>query len=113
MAKAKSERVRRMIAEFMTWHNEGFSIYQIADKFQLSAHTVYQYLQEIADANGVTRKSLLQRVRSQTAKTALLEEERQVHVSVQELTTDFANARSAIDSICNKIDNMLKQEERL
>ena len=110
MAKPKSERVKRMMAEFMQWHNEGYSIPQIAVIFNLSWSSVYKNLQAIADANGVPRTSLLQIVRTKSNETFIREEEKKVHVDVQELRNSFSNARMAISRICNKINNIIIEE---
>lgn len=55
----KSERTLRMKKEFITLHNQGWSLKRIAYHFDLDSSTVYRHLQDIADAAGVTRESLL------------------------------------------------------
>jgi len=57
----RTQRVERLLQEFLQYHKEGFSIPEIASIFQVDLSTVYNYLQEIADSNGVTRDSLLER----------------------------------------------------
>ena len=59
MAKT-STRVLEMQRNFIRLRNEGKSIAEIANAFNLSTCTVYLRLQEIADENGVSRKDLLQ-----------------------------------------------------
>lgn len=60
----QSERTLKMKEAFMTLHNQGLSIKQIAHQFDLDSSTVYSYLQEIADQAGVSRESLLQTPRA-------------------------------------------------
>lgn len=55
----KSERTLRMKEEFITLHSQGWSLKRIAYHFDLDSSTVYRHLQDIADAAGVTRESLL------------------------------------------------------
>lgn len=83
MAK-ESERMRQMKECFIRLHEEGVSISEIAEKFNLGESTVYQKLQEIADANGVTRDSLLQQVRTPSER-AYKEEAKRIQVNVEEM----------------------------
>lgn len=53
------ERTLRMKGEYSNLHMQGYGPQDIAKKFNLSPCTVYSHLQEIADANGVSRESLL------------------------------------------------------
>jgi len=110
MAKV-SERVRRMMAEFIKRHNEGYTIPQIAKIYNLDSSTIYLHLQEIADANGVERRELLERPRNATTESFWQEEERKVRVDVEALKNGFSDVKSSIQGICNKIDKLLSQEE--
>ena len=56
----QDERTLQMKREYMKLHDEGYSPREIAKKFGLSDVTVYRYLGEIAEENGVTRESLLE-----------------------------------------------------
>lgn len=62
MARKRSERTRKMIKQFYGLRNSGYSIRQIAEMFNLDPATVYSYLGEIAEQEGVDRNSLLDRV---------------------------------------------------
>ena len=64
-----SERVVRMKQNFMRLHNEGKTIKEIAEIYNLHYTTVYDYLQEIADANNMTRTDLLTRVIIRTSNS--------------------------------------------
>lgn len=58
MAK-RDERTLKMMEEYMSLRNEGYTVEQIAKKFGLSTFTVYHYLNEIAKKYGVPREELL------------------------------------------------------
>jgi hypothetical protein len=58
MAKV-NERTLQMMDNFMTLHDAGFGVPEIAKRYDLSECTVYRKLGEIAEKNGVTRKELL------------------------------------------------------
>lgn len=60
MAK-RSERVARMIENFIYEWLEGRNIPEIAQKYRVTPRTIYERLQEIADNNGVKREELLER----------------------------------------------------
>lgn len=59
-----SQRTKDMKKNFMSHHEKGMNIAEIANLYSISGFTVYRSLQEIADINGVTRESLLKRVHS-------------------------------------------------
>ncbi|MBQ3465078.1 helix-turn-helix domain-containing protein [Candidatus Saccharibacteria bacterium] len=56
-----NERTLRMMENYMELHEQGYSVAEIAKKFNLSETTVYAKLEEIAKKNGVTRESLKER----------------------------------------------------
>ena len=60
----QNERTLKMKQEFMSLHNEGLSIKEIAKVFNLNPTTIYTSLADIAKANGVTREDLLKQVHS-------------------------------------------------
>lgn len=62
MATKTSERVFQMKEDFQELHLQGFSIPKIAHMYDLCSSTVYSYLDEIAQAHGVSREELLQQV---------------------------------------------------
>ena len=61
----KNERTLQMMQNYILLHDRGMSPGEIAKKYNLSSRTVYGVLQEIADAAGVPRKSLLERPHSE------------------------------------------------
>ena len=62
MAK-ETQRVKEMIEGFMNFHREGLGIAEIAEIFHVSPSVIYKkYLSQIAEANGLERKDLLERI---------------------------------------------------
>lgn len=110
MAK-ESERVRQMKENFMELHMQGFSIREIAEKYNLSPRTVYQRLQDIADANKVSRDSLLQIVRTPSEK-AYREEAKRVKVNMEELEAGFREVGNILDSLIGMLDEILQEESK-
>lgn len=107
-----SERVHVMKENFMTWHNQGFSIPEIAEMSHLSFNSVYNHLQEIAYENGVTRESLLQIVRTQKSPKAWKDEEKRVRIDTLSMAEDFKKAAETVNSLISQIDKVI-EEERL
>ena len=58
MAKMSS-KTKNAIDNFMQLHNLGYTVGEIAQKYGIDPSTLYSYLGQIAKANGVTRKQLL------------------------------------------------------
>ena len=107
--KKASERANIMKENFMMLHMEGFSIAEIAERYNLSRDTVYYHLQEIADKNGVTRESLLKVIKTPTSRQYKAEETR-MKVGIEELQLDFKEADTAISSLMTKIDEIIKED---
>lgn len=103
MAKM-SESVKKMLNEFMELHENGYTINEIAKKFSLSASTVYSYLQEIAQNNGVTRESLLCTVHKQHVVTK--EHPKYEKILPEDLNENFSNMLKEVDTIISKIDSL-------
>lgn len=108
-----NERTLQMMRHFMELHNAGYTIKEIAKKFELSAHTVYARLQEIADANGVTREELLEHVH--TDHVCYVRKFEPVEpVNVGEIQRSFDSIMDEIDSLIDLIDaEIAKQEKHL
>lgn len=109
MAK-ENERTLWMKENFMDLHHEGASIKEIADKYDLSVSTVYRSLQEIAEANKVSRESLLKVVRTPTTKFYREEQER-IRVRKEEFDEGFAELENILISLIQRIDETLKEEK--
>lgn len=110
----ESERVREMKKRFMELHNNGARIPEIAEMFQLSAWSIYHHLQAIADANGVTRDSLLQVVmpkgiKKNKPKSSDCEEKQDVNELVSELKGGFDKAHEILDGLIEVVDSLIKK----
>ena len=105
----ESERTRVMKENFMALHLEGFSIPEIGEKYNLTRATVYRHLQEIADANNVTRDSLLQVLRTPTERQ-IADESKYIKVTAEELENGFKNTDDAIGNLLGLIDKILEEE---
>lgn len=100
-----SERTRMMMSQFMSLHNQGYSISQIAEKFNLSKPTIYKYLEQIAQQEGVSRESLLQEIH--TSPAYWLREEQRVKIDIDQLSKNFIIAETALNKIISQIDLLL------
>lgn len=105
----ESERTYIMKENFMMLHQQGLSISEIADRYNLSKITVYRHLQEIADKNGVTRESLLKVVKVPTPRQYKAEEAR-VKVGIEELKLGFKEVDTGISNLIAKIDEIIKED---
>ena len=106
-----SETVNVMKQNFMTLHNEGYSIAEIAERFELSPPTVYRHLDEIARENKVTRNDLLQIIKSPYSERGFREEVKRVKVDVEELNKGLAKAEESIQETIDMITMILEGEE--
>ena len=105
---ARTQRVERLFKEFMQYHNAGYSIKDIAKVFEVDFSTVYNNLQEIADANGVTRESLLERGSSSHEKPHQFFSKEKVDVS--NLQKEFKKAEEDLETLISSIDKILEKE---
>ena len=110
MSAHLSERVKIMKEGFMTLHNNGKTINEIAEHFKVSTWSVYNNLQDIADANGVTRDSLLTRVNKShdVTKRTLRPQEK---ITPIELNESFFKMLHEVDQLIENIDEILEDEE--
>lgn len=112
MSAHLSERVKIMKEGFMTLHDSGKTISEIANHFEVSTWSVYKNLQDIADANGVTRESLLERVHNShevTTRTLRHQEK----VTPIELNESFSKMLHEVDQLIENIDEILEEEENI
>ena len=61
MAAKQHERTFKMMEDFIPLHNEGYSVKDIAERYNLSLSSVYKKLGAIAEKAGVSRKELLEK----------------------------------------------------
>lgn len=107
MAKEICERTRQMLDQFMSLHNEGLTIPQIAEHFGISADTVYRNLQDIADANGVSRESLLEQPKTPSLTTRLKKERKCFDTDFDSIIQNICEAEEALQESVREIDNIL------
>ena len=110
----KSERVRKMKENFMSLREQGMSFREIADKFSLHYTTVYAELESIAQANGVSRVSLLYEPHSKHSPACkctrtTLEE----MVNIEETQSAFENAINDINTIIVNIDQIIEKDKEI
>lgn len=102
-----TERVKFYKRNFMRFHDEGYSIPEIAEKSNISYGHAYTLLQEIADANGVSREELLKiknRKKPQFGKSSKIATQ---FVNSAELAEEFDNTLKSVDNILEDIDRMI------
>lgn len=99
-----TQRVEMLKKDFMKYHNNGYSIREIADVFQVDFSTVYNHLQEIADAYGVTRESLLAKPNIPHSSRLAFQKEK---TDVGELKDGFTKIENDIDEVISVIDKIL------
>ena len=113
MASSQSERIKLLREGFIHLRNDGKSISEIADHFHVSTVTVYSNLQVIADANGVTRESLLYVVHKphelKNGRVTFFKET----VKPEELKKNFSNIRNDVDNIIELIDTILDMHKEI
>ena len=112
MVRRESERVRAMKREFMNLHNEGLGIREIAEMFNLGISTVYFYLGEIAEKNGVRREELLSRiVNRKSVNRNLNEQDREVRATFEQVEAMLEEAHTSIEGASKKIDEILEEQQ--
>ncbi|MDO4752627.1 MAG: hypothetical protein Q4A36_00065 [Candidatus Saccharibacteria bacterium] len=108
----QNERTLKMKREFMTLHEQGFSVKDIAKKFDLNPVTVYANLSDIAKANGCTRESLLRQVHQPP-----LTYDRQFmpvkEVDVGKYQAKFSSLRKAAKELSNMMAEYVEQEDKI
>ena len=102
---ARTQRVEKLIKEFMQYHEEGYSILDIAKIFNVDISTVYNNLQEIADSNNVSRESLLERKSSthDNPHMPFFKEK----IDAKRLQQDFMRVENDLDYVIEEIDTIL------
>lgn len=104
-----TQRVENLKKDFMKYHNDGYSIRDIADIFHVDFSTVYKHLQEIAETHGVTRESLLKKPNSSYSSRLSFQKDK---TDVKELQNAFTKTVNDIDSVLTAIDKILLTTEK-
>lgn len=102
-----TQRVKELKENFMQYHREGLGIPEISKRCNVTTTTIYKVLQEIADANGVERKELLERVHPPHNITSKVNR-RQSYSNFQEIK-DFA---SSLDREVGELLVVIKQRKK-
>lgn len=105
----RTQRVNRLISSFMDYHNQGYSIQEIAEKLSISYVTVYHYLDEIAKNNDTTREELLQKVH-QTERSDKGQSRKEISINSEEIVLNLKNLVTEVDCLINKISEALKED---
>lgn len=103
---AESERVVQMKANFMKLHQEGWSIAEIADKFNLCTRTVYYHLDTIASQHGLKRENLLRQVHKTPAYWE--HQNNSLKVDVNNLLENFNVAQIALRKISEELNALIQ-----
>ena len=106
--RTKSENTKLMIENFMSLLGEGYSVAEIAQKYNLSKQTVYFHLQEIADYKGISRDTLRSIIKSGKNQKKVNEQEQKVRLNVKNLKDGFSNANFKTGKIIESINKFLE-----
>lgn len=108
-----SERMEQMKQGFLELRQAGKSFLEIAEFFGVSVWSVYDNLQEIADANGLSREDLLYRIHKPHVMSSTSQKVKNVdkHLTVEELQKNFSDMLSITNYIISNIDKALQSEK--
>ena len=108
-----SERMEQMKQGFLELRNAGKLFSEIAEVFGVSVWSIYDNLQEIADANGLSREDLLYRIHKPHVMSSTPQKVKNVdkHLTVEELQKNFSDMLSITNYIISNIDKALQSEK--
>ena len=108
-----SERMEQMKQGFLELRNAGKLFSEIAEVFGVSVWSIYDNLQEIADANGLSREDLLYRIHKPDLLSSTSQKVQNVdkHLTVEELQKNFSDMLSITNYIISNIDKALQSEK--
>ena len=108
-----SERMEHMKQGFLELRNAGKLFSEIAEVFGVSVWSIYDNLQEIADANGLSREDLLYRIHKPHVMSSTSQKVKNVdkHLTVEELQKNFSDMLSITNYIISNIDKALQSEK--
>ena len=93
---------------FMTKYNEGYGVGEIAEMCHITSRYGYMLLQEIADANGVSRDELLKIKNRKQPEGNFGGKQSAKVIDADTLKGEFQEVIGKVDGIISKIDGMLK-----
>ena len=105
-----SKRTQLMLKNFINLRSKGLSIAEIAEKYHLSTHTIYNRLQEIADQNGVKRSTLLDIVHKPHIITNR-KDSNYSSTSVEELISICSSSKMKLYSLIEKVQECVEGEK--
>lgn len=114
---AKHERTLQMMENFISLHNEGYSIKEIAEKHKLSPSVVYKNLDKIAEKAGVPREELLEKVIIADHSGRNIEhlkpiDRTQFNKNYQDAAASVSSLKQELSQAIDKIDEFMKEEEK-
>ena len=106
----RTQRVDNLINSFMDYHNQGYSIQEIAQKLNVSNVTVYSHLDEIAKKYGKTREDLLKVVHPNERIDKGFSR-KSSSVNSEELLESLKSILNETNCLIKKISESLKEEK--
>lgn len=99
-----SERVRALKEHFIEERRNGNSFAEIAKKYHVSQRYLYIILQEIADANGIERKDLLDFPHKEHERT---DSRNEPPIDLKEIQVSFDSILEETNKILEKITTII------
>ena len=104
----KSVRMAELKKNFMKHHEEGKTIKEIAELYNVSKRHIYTSLQDIADENNVSRESLLKKIHKKHQPPQNIKSAGQINPA--EMNENFYGIINNAKIIIKKIDSILQEE---
>ena len=102
-----SERVKEMMKNYISLHEKGLSVSEIAERFGISEKTVYMRLGEIAEQNGLSREELLVRPRFKESERKRLREDKRIRAKFDQVSSELNEAITSMNKIVAEIDYII------
>ena len=104
----KSIRMEELKKNFMKHHEEGKTIKEISELYNVSTRHIYNSLQDIADENNVSRESLLKNIHKKHQPPQNIKLAGQINPA--EMNENFYGIINNAKIIIKKIDSILQEE---
>ena len=102
-----TQRVQYLKDNFMRYHNDGYTIPEIAKICSVDDSTIYNNLDEIARANNVTRESLLQCAPyNRVCSPASFHRDK---VRAEQLMSDFTSFDTDLEKVISSLTEIIKE----
>ena len=101
--RGKDQRTQEMIKNFFSMWKEGKTAIEIAECYGASRKTLYTYLQEIADENGVSRADLLIKPHKAHIMTKSSSNVKHEKVDEEKIKTEIDKMLSDVNTLICKI----------